>query len=90
MIFFSFNILLSIKTNIDFVNNTSTYLTESDESSFHKEKIVDFIADNTKIKQNEVTIFFDLEGGFFNWTKDFNKNFLIEILRFYLHSWTRI
>ena len=75
LIFFSFNILLSIKTNIDFVNNTSTYLTESDESSFHKEKIVDFIADNTKTKQNEVTIFFDLEGGFFNWTKDFNKNF---------------
>ena len=74
LIYFSSNILLTVKTNIDFVNNTSTYLTESDESSFHKEKIVDFIADNTKTKENDVAIFFDLGVGFYSGARDFNKN----------------
>jgi hypothetical protein len=74
LIYFSINILLTVKTNIDFVNNISTYLTESDESSFHKEKIVDFIAGNTKTKENDVAIFFDLGVGFYNGANDFNKN----------------
>lgn len=74
LVYFFSNILLTVKTNIDFVNNTSTYLTESDESSFHKEKIVDFIADNTKPKENDVAIFFDLGVGFYSGANDFNKN----------------
>lgn len=74
LVYFFSNILLTVKTNIDFVNNTSTYLTESDESSFHKEKIVDFIADNTKTKENDVAIFFDLGVGFYSGANDFNKN----------------
>jgi len=73
-IYFSLNIFLTVKTNTDFVNNTSNNLTESDESSFHKQKIVDFIADNTKANENNVAIFFDLGVGFYSGAKDFNNN----------------
>lgn len=71
-LYFSLNILLTVKTNIDYVNNTSSYLTESDESSFHKEKIVDFIARNVNTTESDVTVFYDLGGGHYNWTENFN------------------
>ena len=75
VLYFSLNILLTVKTNIDFVNNSSSYLTESDESSFHKELIVDFIARNIKTTETDVAVFYNLGGGSFNWTENFNTKY---------------
>ena len=63
------NILTFYLSN-DYLNSQSSFLSEADESSVHKQEIVDFIAAKT---DKEVDIYYDLGGGIYDWIPDFNE-----------------
>ena len=64
------NILTSFYLSNDYLNSQSSFLSEADESSVHKQEIVDFIAAKT---DKEVDIYYDLGGGIYDWIPDFNE-----------------
>ena len=68
--FIFLNILTSFYLKNDYLNTQSLFISGADESPVYKQEIVEFIA--TKI-ENEVNIYYDLGGSYYNWIPEFNK-----------------
>ena len=70
------NIFSSFSLKNDYLNSQSSYLSEADESVVYKEEIVDFLASKS---DKSIQIYYDLDGGIYNWIPDFNeKNYSSE------------
>ena len=81
--FIFLNILTSFYLRSDYLNTQSSFLSEADESPIYKQEIVDFIATKTN---KEVSIYYDLGGGIYNWIPEFNeKNYSTD---YYLNSFS--
>jgi len=81
--FIFLNILISFYLRSDYLNTQSSFLSEADESPIYKQEIVDFIATKTN---KEVSIYYDLGGGIYNWIPEFNeKNYSTD---YYLNSFS--
>ena len=81
--FIFLNILTSFYLRSDYLNTKSSFLSEADESPIYKQEIVDFIATKTN---KEVSIYYDLGGGIYNWIPEFNeKNYSTD---YYLNSFS--
>jgi len=81
--FIFLNILTFFYLRSDYLNTQSSFLSEADESPIYKQEIVDFIATKTN---KEVSIYYDLGGGIYNWIPEFNeKNYSTD---YYLNSFS--